>query len=379
MIQTLTLKTNLRGEENTYTELFGIVDRASMVRRNSLERRHGGALLGCSVVLSSWIQEALEARRVLTLHGDYFRLRQPLERAVYQLVRKHCGEQPEWRVGLPRLQAKVGSSRQRRDFRGEIRKLASRWDGQDFLGYRIAFGDDTLTASPVGGVRRVRADRTRAERRISAETLDTLARELPHLDPGRMELLWRSWAAKRTEPVRNAQAAFLGFCRRYAELRADGDRRDRDGPRPMMGEQAHTEALHWWQGLSPEQREAAVAELRICGEGTDWAFVRTEKQIIERAAADWGGVDRPEPDRDRRDGTAGNPAPSFPSGGIHYSEPWDALAREHAARLPGGHVPDLDILADSFRQWCRTRDIPLDAPRIKSTFVTFCRKYRPQR
>ena len=134
MIQTLTLKTNLRGEENTYTELFGIVDRASMVRRNSLERRHGGALLGCSVVLSSWIQEALEARRVLTLHGDYFRLRQPLERAVYQLVRKHCGEQPEWRVGLPRLQAKVGSSRQRRDFRGEIRKLASRWDGQDFLG-----------------------------------------------------------------------------------------------------------------------------------------------------------------------------------------------------------------------------------------------------
>ena len=67
--------TNLRGEEATYTELFGIVDRASMVRRHSLQRRHGGALLGCSIVLSSWIREALEARRVLTLHNDYFRLR----------------------------------------------------------------------------------------------------------------------------------------------------------------------------------------------------------------------------------------------------------------------------------------------------------------
>ena len=289
----LTLVTNLRGEEATYTELFGIVDRASMVRRNSPSRRHGGALLGCSVVLSTWIREALEARRVLTLHPDYFRLRTPLDRAVYQVVRKHCGGQREWTIGLPKLQAKVGSSRHLRAFRSDVRRLTTRWRDQDFLGYRIGFGDDLLVARYDGGPRRVAGDRQPRERRLTPGTLETVRREHPDLDPGRMEMVWRSWAAGKAEAPRNAQAAFLGFCRRYAELRADGDRRDRDGPRPELGETAHPGALRWWRSLTPERRRMAVEEFQICGRGTDWAFARTEKQIIERAARDWGGVPQP--------------------------------------------------------------------------------------
>ena len=288
-LTTLTLKTNLRGEEATYTELFGMVDRASMVRRNSLERKHGGALLGCSIVLSRWIREALEARRVLTLHGDYFRLRTPLERAVYQLVRKHCGEQREWTIGLDRLQAKLGSGIRLRDFRRQIRKVADRWDGQDLLGYRIGFGDDLLVVGYTGGgPRRVARDRQPHERRLTPGTLDRLRREHPQLDPGHMELLWRSWAAGKAEAPRNAQAAFLGFCRRYAGLREEDDRRDRDGPRPALGETAHPEALRWWDSLTPERREAAVGEFQICGRGRDWAFARTDRQVIE-----WGGIARP--------------------------------------------------------------------------------------
>jgi len=234
----LTLVTNLRGEEATYTELFGIVDRASMVRRNSLQRRHTGALLGCSVVLSAWIREALEARRVLTLHPDYFRLRTPLDRAVYQVVRKHCGEQREWAIGLPKLQSKVGSRDDPRNFRINLKKLSARWSDQDFLGYRIGFGDDLLVARHAGSPHRVRADLQPHERRLTPktletlETLETVRREHPELDPGHMEMVWRSWAAGKADAPRNAQAAFLGFCRRYAGLRAEGDRRDRDGIRP---------------------------------------------------------------------------------------------------------------------------------------------------
>ena len=53
-----------------------------MVRGTSPQRR-SGALLGCSITLSKWICEAIEARRILTLHDDYFRVRRPLDRAVY--------------------------------------------------------------------------------------------------------------------------------------------------------------------------------------------------------------------------------------------------------------------------------------------------------
>ncbi len=30
------------------------------------------------------------------MHRDYFRLRKPLERRMYELARKHCGKQDEW-------------------------------------------------------------------------------------------------------------------------------------------------------------------------------------------------------------------------------------------------------------------------------------------
>ena len=294
-LTTLTLKTNLRGKEATYTELFGIVDRASMVRRHSLERRHGGALLGCSVVLSSWIREALEARRVLTLHDDYFRLKTPLERAVYQVVRKHCGEQRMWNIGLAKLQAKVGSSSPLRVFRRQIRTVVGRWVNQDFLDYCLEFDDaeDQLVARYANDPRRIPADLQPAERRLTPRTLKTMRRKHPDLDPGQMERLWRNWAARQPEQPRNTQAAFLGFCRRYVELRTDGDFRDRDGPRPALGEAAHPEALRWWQGLTPDRQEAAVREFQICGEGRDWAFARTDKQIIETAARMWGGMERP--------------------------------------------------------------------------------------
>ena len=293
-LTTLTLKTNLRGEETTYTELFGIVDRASMIRRHNRKDRPG-ALLGCSIVLSFWIREALEARRVLTLHDDYFRLRTPLERAIYQVVRKHCGDQRMWNIGLAKLQGKVGSTRPLRLFRSDLRRFIVRWRDQDFLDYNIRFddADDLLEARYAGDQRRIPADIQPAERRLMPRTLKTLRRKHPDLDPGQMEQLWRNWSAKQPEQPRNTQAAFLGFCRRYVELRTDGDFRDRNRPRPALGEAAHPEALRWWQGLTPDRQEAAVREFQICGEGRDWAFARTEKQIIETAARMWGGMERP--------------------------------------------------------------------------------------
>ncbi len=71
LLTTPTLKTNLRGEETTYNRLFGVVDEASMVRRHN-RRDCPSALLGCETVLSAWIHEALEARRVLTPERQWF-------------------------------------------------------------------------------------------------------------------------------------------------------------------------------------------------------------------------------------------------------------------------------------------------------------------
>ena len=57
--------------------------------------------------LSDWVFNAVGQHEVLTLHRDYFRLRKPLERRMYELARKHCGKQDEWAISLDLLRKKT--------------------------------------------------------------------------------------------------------------------------------------------------------------------------------------------------------------------------------------------------------------------------------
>lgn len=90
--------------------------------------------------------------------------------------------------------------------------------------------------------------------------------------------------------------------------------------------------------------------------------------------------DRPKVGRKaRRDGTAENPVMAFPEfGSVKDTQPWDRIARDNAPRIDGRHVPDLRVLADTFRKWCVEKSIPLDANSIEKTFTTWCKSYSPR-
>lgn len=45
------------------------------------------------------------------LAPDYFNLRKPIERRIYEIARKHCGDQELFKIGLEKLQLKVGCLR----------------------------------------------------------------------------------------------------------------------------------------------------------------------------------------------------------------------------------------------------------------------------
>mgnify|MGYP000610320417 CR=1 FL=1 len=81
--------------------------------------------------------------------------------------------------------------------------------------------------------------------------------------------------------------------------------------------------------------------------------------------------------KSRREGTAENPITSFPQSG-RVDGMWANIAREHAPRLQGNHVPDLLILSQAFRKWCDGKSIRLDAASIEKTFTTWCKGYSPR-
>ena len=99
------IRTNVqRGDEEQW-QAFGLINAASVARKFGLD----GRLLWCDIELSDWVFDAIKAKKALTLHRDYFRLRKPIQRRLYELARKHCGQQTKWSPYLKTLYKKSGS------------------------------------------------------------------------------------------------------------------------------------------------------------------------------------------------------------------------------------------------------------------------------
>lgn len=112
------ITTNIETGGKETTTGFGLIESWEIVRKS-----RGGRMVSVTVTLADWLFRAVLSRSVLTLSRDYFRLRKPLERRVYELARKHCGRQPEWRVRVVTLHKKSGSTAPLRVFRAAIRRM----------------------------------------------------------------------------------------------------------------------------------------------------------------------------------------------------------------------------------------------------------------
>jgi plasmid replication initiation protein len=103
-LQGTQIETNLRQGGKEYFKVFGLIDAAEIVRET-----RDGRMLDVEITLSDWVFDAIENNHVLTLSRRYFFLRKPLERRLYELARKHCGQQREWKISLEGLREKCGS------------------------------------------------------------------------------------------------------------------------------------------------------------------------------------------------------------------------------------------------------------------------------
>lgn len=118
---------------------------------------------------------------------------------------------------------------------------------------------------------------------------------------------------------------------------------------------------------TPRKVGRTVASVTIAWEDKPYEAKRDAKRELERPK-----VGR----KVRRFGKAETPVTAFPAfGSVKDTQPWDRIARDNAPRIDGRHVPDLRVLADTFRKWCGEKSIPLDAASIEKTFTTWCKSY----
>ena len=132
---------------------FGIIDEWRIVEKSPTEER----MIAVEITLSRWLFNAIQAYEVLTIAPDYFRLRRPLARRLYELARKHCGHQTQWKIGLELLQTKAGSKSTLREFRRAIRAIE---EENSLPEYRLVLADDNVVTFYARKARRLLAEIT---------------------------------------------------------------------------------------------------------------------------------------------------------------------------------------------------------------------------
>lgn len=118
---------------------FGLIDSWKITEKSPDDSR----MVAIEVTLSDWLYNSIQAYEVLTIHPDYFRLRKPLERRLYEITRKHVGKQGVWKVGLEVLRSKASSHADKREFKRMIRDIVDADTIPEYL-YQLS-SDDMVT------------------------------------------------------------------------------------------------------------------------------------------------------------------------------------------------------------------------------------------
>ncbi len=130
-----TIETDIQTNGVRISRGFGLIDGWKIVEKSKKD----GRMVAVELNLSEWLYNAVLAREVLTLDRDYFRLDGGLERRLYELARKHCGNQARWTVSMELLHKKSGSTDVLKRFRAAVKRLVL---ADSLPGYRLRYEPD---------------------------------------------------------------------------------------------------------------------------------------------------------------------------------------------------------------------------------------------
>ena len=199
--------TNIKTNDLEITKNFGLIDEWEAIRRNGST----GRLLALEIKLSDWFFNAVLANELLSINRDYFRLRKPLERRLYEIGRKHCGDQPEFAIGLDKLKKKTGSTSPDRLFKSRIKSIAeTNRKAKHFPDFALYLNDNVLVYKNRRPKKPKDTDTIPPFEPWVIEKAKTAA---PGYDIYALEREWREWANDKPKPDKGYPAAFIGFCK----------------------------------------------------------------------------------------------------------------------------------------------------------------------
>jgi len=203
------VETNIHQGGELHTSNFGMIDGFSIKSETK-----NGRIQELQITLSDWIFDAIQNKNVLSMSRQYFKLRKPIERRLYEIARKHCGKQVRWEITLENLQLKTGSTSTSKEFKRMISAVILDNDRHSIIpDYSISLESKNVVF------------------RQKRPVLDSFS--LPQLHPDTyeyartlavgwdiraLEAEWRDWVYFKKIKIRNVDANFVSFCKKKGKL-----------------------------------------------------------------------------------------------------------------------------------------------------------------
>lgn len=115
----VSIKTNIKTNKREVTSAFGMIESYQIVESSRVKDR----MIRLEITLSEWFYNSILGKEVLTINRNYFRLGRGLERRLYEIARKHCGQSSEWSIGIEKLKQKTGSTSSLPKFRYFLKEI----------------------------------------------------------------------------------------------------------------------------------------------------------------------------------------------------------------------------------------------------------------
>lgn len=193
---------------------FGMLDKVDLQTNAKT-----GKLISLKITVSEWLANAIQSRDLLTLHPDYFRLRRPLERRLYEVARKRAGRQEKGaNIRLDDLHRLCGSAASMREFRRMIKQVVNTHeDGNEFPDYNIELSDDLLFIRPKDSFLNRITPPASKKVFLPLRAHDEARMLLKGWCPRYVEQKWRGWIGRDNIAVKDPLSHYLAFCKTYTE------------------------------------------------------------------------------------------------------------------------------------------------------------------
>jgi plasmid replication initiation protein len=129
------IETNIPTNGLIQTKGFGLIDEFEVLSKKEredtvIDPKTGKSkqitqsrVLSFTVTLSEWLFHGLLNYEILTLDPKYFALTRSIERRLYEIARKHCGDKVMWKINIDLLMEKIGIAGKCFRLRDDLRQV----------------------------------------------------------------------------------------------------------------------------------------------------------------------------------------------------------------------------------------------------------------